>query len=514
MTARLDEHGMVQLAADSESAISKGLAAILVHTLSGRPPQHVLEVRPHHQHHRHATATHTPLSHQLDPAVLQTLPLGPAVVTPSRSNSLVNMLETVVKLVRLLVADLPRFPSLLLTAESIAAQGPFAEAQARYLQPQPAQVDRLAQLLQDKRIGVVAHFYMDPEVQGVLTSAAQQWPHVHISDSLVMADRAVGMAEAGCTSIAVLGVDFMSENVRAILDEAGWTDVAVYRMDPNAIGCSLAEAAESDLYAQYLGEAQGTPSSLHVVYINTSLRTKAQADHVVPTITCTSSNVVQTVLTAFAQVPDVTVWYGPDTYMGANLAKLLSTVAQLPDEEVKALHPMHTQTSIRDVLPRLRYFQVWMVCIGSYRVPRMYVEGLAAFWGVSLGGLTMQPKSCVHVYVLIFTHAICYMVCGTCYIFSHASLVCSCRMARALFTTCLVARPAAWCARGMGTPTSQPTLRSLGRCLRWPSRPRRADGGWLGRRKTSSTLLPTSTLLVVLVHLHTRRHCTRWNTLH
>ena len=38
------------------------------------------------------------------------------------------------------------------------------------------------------------------------------------------------------------------------------------------------------------------------VYINTSLRTKAYAHEAVPTITCTSSNVVQTVLQAFAQV--------------------------------------------------------------------------------------------------------------------------------------------------------------------------------------------------------------------
>lgn len=35
--------------------------------------------------------------------------------------------------------------------------------------------------------------------QGVLSSAAELWPHIHISDSLVMADRAVSMAEAGCT---------------------------------------------------------------------------------------------------------------------------------------------------------------------------------------------------------------------------------------------------------------------------------------------------------------------------
>lgn len=85
----------------------------------------------------------------------------------------------------------------------------------------------MLQLLSEKKIGVVAHFYMDPQVQGVLTSAAQGWPHIHISDSLVMADSAVRMAEAGCKAVAVLGVDFMSENVRAILDEAGHKDVKV-----------------------------------------------------------------------------------------------------------------------------------------------------------------------------------------------------------------------------------------------------------------------------------------------
>jgi quinolinate synthase len=123
------------------------------------------------------------------------------------------------------------------------------------------------------------------------------------ADSLVMADRAVAMAEAGCTSICVLGVDFMSENVRAILDAAGHTEVAVYRMDPSEIGCTLAEAAESDSYLQWLESAKGQAErNLHVVYINTSLRTKAESQCRVPTITCTSSNVVKTVLQAFAQV--------------------------------------------------------------------------------------------------------------------------------------------------------------------------------------------------------------------
>ena len=84
-----------------------------------------------------------------------------------------------------------------------------------------------SQVLSEKKIGIVAHFYMDPEVQGVLSSAAARWPHIHISDSLVMADRAVKMAEEGCTTVAVLGVDFMSENVAAILKEAGHGDVQV-----------------------------------------------------------------------------------------------------------------------------------------------------------------------------------------------------------------------------------------------------------------------------------------------
>jgi quinolinate synthase len=178
-------------------------------------------------------------------------------------------------------------------------------------------------------------------------------------------------------------------------------------MSSSPIGCSLAEAAESAAYDSYLSEAGATPNSLHVVYINTSLLTKATADALVPTITCTSSNVVQTILQAFAQVrgrreragcgggraaaaraaaccprpasvthprthpllrptcplppphpqvPDLTVWYGPDTYMGRNLAQLFTMLADADDTEIKALHPAHDRASIRALLPRLRYF--------------------------------------------------------------------------------------------------------------------------------------------------------------
>lgn len=72
--------------------------------------------------------------------------------------------------------------------------------------------------------------------------------------------------------------------------------VGVYRMSGERIGCSLADAAATPAYMNYLEAASTNPPSLHVIYINTSLETKAYAHELVPTITCTSSNVVQTIL--------------------------------------------------------------------------------------------------------------------------------------------------------------------------------------------------------------------------
>lgn len=247
------------------------------------------------------------------------------------------------------------FPSLIVRADGFAAQGAFAEAQAEFLDPDPDTVARLSKLLRSREAGVVAHFYMDAELQGVLWAC--DWPHIHISDSLVMADRGVAMARAGAKEIIVLGVDFMSENVRAILDHAGFAHVGCWRVSEGPIGCSLAESAESRAYAAWLERAAATPNSLHVVYINTSLRTKAEAHHVVPTITCTSSNVVQTVLQTFAQEPAAHVWFGPDTYMGQNLARLFASLAELGDEVIARVHPQHTRETIQALLPRFHYFE-------------------------------------------------------------------------------------------------------------------------------------------------------------
>jgi quinolinate synthase len=247
-----------------------------------------------------------------------------------------------------------RFPSLVICKDGLRAAGAFAEAQRDFLDPDPATVAELDALLASKHVGVVAHFYMDPELQGVL--AACPTAQVHVSDSLVMADKAVEMVEKGARRIVVLGVDFMAENARAMLDAAGHRDVPVYRVVAEPIGCSLATAAESPAYAAFLAEAARTPRSLHVVYINTSLRTKARAEAVLPTIACTSSNVVKTILTAFAEDPEGHVWFGPDTYMGENLARMLERYAELPDAQIRSLHPAHDRASLRAARARFHWF--------------------------------------------------------------------------------------------------------------------------------------------------------------
>jgi quinolinate synthase len=247
------------------------------------------------------------------------------------------------------------FPSLLISSRGVSAQGGFAEAQAAFLEPDPDSVDRLRELLESKQAGIVAHFYMDPELQGVIAQTGHR--HTHISDSLVMADRAVDMVRAGARHIVVLGVDFMAENVRAVLDAAGFSSTPVYRVEAGPIGCSLAEAAEAPEYLAWLDAARSHSPSLHVVYINTSLYTKAQAHFRVPTITCTSSNVVKTVLAAFAQVPETTVWFGPDTYMGRNLRVLFETMAELSPSEISALHSSHDRESLRRVVEGFRFFE-------------------------------------------------------------------------------------------------------------------------------------------------------------
>jgi quinolinate synthase len=223
-------------------------------------------------------------------------------------------------------------------------------------------------------MGVVAHYYMDVELQGVLTAVQRSAPEfqnrIGIADSLKMGDMAVAMCEnANVQAVACLGVDFMSESVSAILHRNHFGHVPVYRATSAPIGCSLAESAERDSYRAWLEKEMRNEQALHVVYINTSLETKAVSSSIVPTITCTSSNVLQTMLQASAQVgPDLKILYGPDTYMGENLQTLLDSILNnnnddnnnngyWTDERIRQeLHPAHNRQTLQQLRNKLTVF--------------------------------------------------------------------------------------------------------------------------------------------------------------
>jgi quinolinate synthase len=219
-------------------------------------------------------------------------------------------------------------------------------------------------------MGIVAHYYMDVELQGVLQAVKHSHPEllhrIGIADSLKMGDLAVDMCQNhGVTSVVCLGVDFMSESVQAILQKNGLDRIPVYRATPQPIGCSLAESAEGTAYRAWLQQEASKATMdhhvpLHVIYINTSLETKAVSSSIVPTITCTSSNVLQTLLQASFQIPNLRVLYGPDTYMGQNLIRLLEVILESPDwtddKIALDLHPQHSNATLKILKDNLVVF--------------------------------------------------------------------------------------------------------------------------------------------------------------
>ena len=231
-------------------------------------------------------------------------------------------------------------------------------------------VETLKEGLLKTDIGIVAHYYMDVELQGVLQALKNSHPdlknRIGIADSLKMGDLAVDMCrDHGVSSVVCLGVDFMSESVQAILGKNGFGDVPVYRATAKEIGCSLAESAETDTYRAWLHKESKQALDdgcvpLHVIYINTSLETKAISSSIVPTITCTSSNVVQTMLQAASEIPNLRILYGPDTYMGENLERLLEVIGETDDwtdSKIQSeLHPDHTNTSLKKLKDNLVVF--------------------------------------------------------------------------------------------------------------------------------------------------------------
>ena len=86
---------------------------------------------------------------------------------------------------------------------------------------------------------------------------------------------------------------------------------------------------------------------------------------------------------AFAQIPDVRVYYGPDTYMGHNLASLLASVAMLSNDEIRALHPEHDRATIAAALPRLAFYREG-TCVVHHMFGADVTERVRAAYGDAL----------------------------------------------------------------------------------------------------------------------------------
>jgi len=162
-------------------------------------------------------------------------------------------------------------------------------------------------------------------------------------------------------SVICLGVDFMAESVSAILQRNGYGHVPVYRSTTRSIGCSLASSAETDMYQAWLRKAaQDVNPALHVIYINTSLETKAISSSIIPTITCTSSNVIKTILQSSSQIPNLQIYFGPDTYMGTNITSYFDMIIKHPlwtDEKIQStLHPDHTNETLKSIRDNINVY--------------------------------------------------------------------------------------------------------------------------------------------------------------
>ena len=153
--------------------------------------------------------------------------------------------------------------------------------------PRLDQVERIAQLRQQRRAVILAHYYQDDAIQDIAD---------FIGDSLELSRKA---ANTDAEVIVFCGVHFMAETAKILSPQK-----TVVLPDLNA-GCSLADACPADGFAQFKAEH---PDHVVISYINCSAAIKAQSD-----LICTSSNAVAMVQSVPSDQP---ILFAPDQNLG------------------------------------------------------------------------------------------------------------------------------------------------------------------------------------------------------
>lgn len=157
---------------------------------------------------------------------------------------------------------------------------------------QTALVAAIEQLRKEKNAVILAHYYQEARIQDIAD---------YVGDSLGLSQQA---AQTAADMIVFAGVHFMAETAKILNPNK-----KVVLPDLKA-GCSLAEAAPTDLFGEFLEQH---PDHTVVTYINCSAEIKAMSD-----IICTSSNAEKIINSIPADKPII---FAPDKNLGRYLIK-------------------------------------------------------------------------------------------------------------------------------------------------------------------------------------------------
>lgn len=148
-------------------------------------------------------------------------------------------------------------------------------------------VEEINRLRKEKNAVILSHFYVDSELQDIAD---------YVGDSLGLAQAA---AETDADMIVFVGVHFMAETAKIINPTK-----KVILPDLKA-GCSLAESAPADAFAEFKAQY---PGHKVITYVNATAALKTMSD-----IVCTSAN-AKKIIDSFP--PDEKLIFGPDKNLG------------------------------------------------------------------------------------------------------------------------------------------------------------------------------------------------------
>lgn len=152
--------------------------------------------------------------------------------------------------------------------------------------------NRIRKLAQEKNALILAHYYVDGEIQDVAD---------FVGDSYQLAKQG---QQSKAEIIILCGVVFMAESVKAMNPEK-----RVFVPDMKA-GCSLVKGSPAEEFKKW---RQAQPNAVSVTYINSSLEVKALSDVII-----TSSNAEKII----QSIPkDRKILFAPDQHLGSYLQK-------------------------------------------------------------------------------------------------------------------------------------------------------------------------------------------------